>query len=147
MIVNFSLPELLYLDDGLTLLEAAPKGPMAVGRALAPMAITVSTKDLLMQIGTSIIQLEDGTTDTLQIDFTETDLWTLREVSQSSVQYNGIPVGISIKRKVYTALRDLRTQEALKDVDLPPIDETLSEPIERRKYLDIYHIFEDDTDT
>lgn len=147
MVIDLSLSELCYLDDGLTLFkDLEEKEPKIVGRALAPMAISVASEDLLLKIGTALIHIHEGGLKSFDIDFTEVELWTLREVSQSSMKYNGENVGFSIKVKVYRALMDMRTVELLEGTGLT--EKTVVEPvIDTKSILDAYSVLEDDAES
>ena len=147
MILNLSLSELCYLDDGLTLYkELEDREAKVVGRVLAPMAISVASEDLLLKIGSALVHLHEGGLNLFDIDFTETELWTIREVSQSSMKYNGEAVGFAIKMKVYRALMDLRTKELLKGTGLSS-DGMVSDPlVDTTDLLDAYSVLEDDAE-
>ena len=147
MILNLSLSELCYLDDGLTLYkELEDKEAKIVGRVLAPMAISVASEDLLLKIGTALIHIHEGGLKSFDVGFTEVELWTLREVSQSSMKYNGENVGFSIKVKVYRALMDMRTVELLEGTGLA--EKIVIEPvIDTKAILDAYSILEDDAES
>ena len=144
MIINLSLSELCYLDDVLTLFkDLEEKEPKIFGRVLAPMAITVAPEDTLLKIGSALVHIHESGLSSFDLDFTEAELWTLREVSQSSMKYNGEAVGFSIKMKVYRALMDLRTKELLEGTGLP--DGVVSDPlIDTSELLDAYSVLEDD---
>ena len=147
MIINLSLSELCYLDDGLTLYkELEDKEAKIVGRVLAPMAISVASEDLLLKIGYALVHIHESGLKAFDIDFTELELWTIREVSQSSMKYNGEAVGFAIKMKVYRALLDLRTKELLESTGLP--DVVVSDPlVDTSDLLDAYSVLEDDTES
>jgi hypothetical protein len=149
MILNLSLSELCYLDDGLTLYnELEDKEAKIVGRVLAPMAISVASEDLLIKIGYALVHIHESGLTSFDIDFTELELWTLREVSQSSMKYNGEAVGFEIKMKVYRALMDLRTNKLISGAGLSPI--VVPEPlvdVDTAFMLDAYSVLEDDTES
>jgi len=145
MIINFSLSELCYLDDGLTLFrDLDEREPKIVGRALAPMAISVAAEDLLLKIGTALVHIHEGGLKSFDVDFTDHELWTLREVSQSSMKYNGENVGFSIKMKVYRALMNIRTAELLKGAGISGDEAVLDPDIDTKALLDAYSVLEDD---
>ena len=149
MIINLSLSELCYLDDGLTLYkELEDKEAKIVGRALAPMAISVAADKLLIKLGSALVYIHEGGLKSFDIDFEENELWTLREVSQSSMKYNGENVGFSIKVKVYRALMDLETNKLLSDAGMSST--VVPEPsinINTTSMLDAFSILEDDIES
>jgi len=146
MILNLSLSELCYLDDGLTLFrDLDEKTPKIVGRVLAPMAISVASEDLLLKIGSALVHIHEGGLKSFDIHFTELELWTVREVSQSSMKYNGENVGFEIKVKVYRALMDLRTNKLLESTVLP--NRVVPDPLaSAADLLDAYSVLEDDVE-
>ena len=145
-LISLSKEELLYLDDGLTLLTEvdndAPK--LQVGRHLAPMAVSVATIDLLLKLGSALVYLADEGVEEKEIDVTEEEMWCLREVSQSNAVYFEKSVGLSIKIKVYRALLRLYTDNILADADLVAGDVSEDIPDDLRNRLDAYHALEDD---
>ena len=145
MILNLSLSELCYLDDGLTLFkDMDEREPKVVGRALAPMAISVAAEDLLLKIGTALVHIHEGGLSSFDVDFAEAELWTLREVSQSSMKYNGENVGFSIKMKVYRALMNIRTTALLEGTGISARDAIIDPAIDTQTMLDAYSVLEDD---
>jgi len=148
LIINLSLSELCYLDDGLTLFrDLEEKEPKIVGRMLAPMAISVATDTLLIKLGSALVHIHEGGLKSFDVDFDERELWTLREVSQSSMKYNGENVGFSIKVKVYRALMDLELDQLVLDVGLSST--VVSEPstdVDTASMLDAYSVLEDDAE-
>ena len=146
MILNLSLSELCYLDDGLTLFrDLDEKAPKIVGRVLAPMAISVASEDLLLKIGSALVHIHEGGLKSFDIHFTELELWTVREVSQSSMKYNGENVGFEIKVKVYRALMNLRTNKLLESTVLP--NRVVPDPLaSAADLLDAYSVLEDDVE-
>jgi len=145
MIINFSLSELCYLDDGLTLFrDLDEREPKIVGRALAPMAISVAAEELLLKIGSALVHIHESGLKAFDVDFTDHELWTLREVSQSSMKYNGENVGFSIKMKVYRALMDIRTVELLKGAGISGNEAVPDPVIDTQAMLDAYSVLEDD---
>ena len=144
--VSLSKEELLYLDDGLTLLTEvdsdAPK--LQVGRHLAPMAVSVATVDLLLKLGSALVYLADEGIEEKEIDLTEDEMWCIREVSQSNAVYFEKQVGLSIKIKVYRSLLQMYTENVLADADLVAGDVAEDIPDDFRNRLDAYLALEDD---
>ena len=150
MLLNLTLNELLYLDDGLTVIrEDGDLDTRYSGyRALAPMAVSAASPELLLKLGSAIVVLTD-VDEVIPIEFDEEELWLLREVSQSVVNYNGESVGINLKRKIYRALSSLYAGELLEELDdLPPVDDSLTDAVDKKNndYLDAYHYLEDDSE-
>jgi len=150
MIIKLTLNELLYLDDCLTLIrEDGDFDPRFSGtRLLAPMAVSAASPELLLKLGSAIVDLTNND-EVVPIELDENELWLIREVSTSAVVYNGEPVGLNLKRKIYSALRSIYTDEILNEIDLPPVDAALKDGIDKKKdkdYLDAYHYLEDDSE-
>ena len=147
MLVNFTLNEVLYLDDGLTLLrEDGDFDPRFSGsRLLAPMAVSAAPAELLLKLGSALLELLD-TGNVSSIDLDEVELWLIREITQSGISYNGEQVGINLKKKIYTALHNLYVTEVLDEIDLPPVDSSVTEPSVNRDKLDALHYLEDESE-
>ena len=150
MLLNLTLNELLYLDDGLTVIrDDVDFDPRFSGtRLLAPMAVSAASPELLLKFGSAIVDLTDND-ELVPIELDEDELWLIREVSQSVVNYNGESVGINLKRKVYRALRSFYVGEILEELDdLPPVDDSLTDAADKKNkdYLDAYHYLEDDSE-
>jgi len=145
-IISLSKEELLYLDDGLTLLSDLPddKAKKISGRSLAPMAVSVATSELLLKLGSALVYLADDGNDERDVDLTEEELWCIREVSQSNVVYFDKQVGLSLKIKIYRTLMEGYTKALLAESDIAVSDVT--EPIapDLQNRLDIYHTLEED---
>ena len=134
--ITLSKEELLYLDDGLTLLadisdDTAKQVP---GRHLAPMAVSVASAELLLKIGSALVYLADDGMAERELDLDEEELWCIREVSQSNAIYFDKQVGLSLRIKIYRTLMTSYTEQLLGESDI-----ALTE-----NRLDAYHTLEDD---
>jgi len=138
--------ELLYLDDGLTLLSDVSEeaARQVAGRHLAPMAVSVASPELLLKIGSALVYLVDEDIPEREVDLTEEELWSIREVSQSNVIYFEKQVGLSLKVKIYRTLMGIYTEELLEQSDLRVTDIPENTPSDVQERLDIYHTLEDD---
>ena len=146
-LISLSKEELLYLDDGLTLMvEVDPDEPQKhrIGRSLAPMAVSVATGALLLKLGGALVYLADEGGDEKEIELDEEELWCIREVSQSNAVYFEKQVGLNIKIKIYRALLQMYTEEVLADADIITGDITEDNPEEVRTRLDVFRALEDD---
>lgn len=146
-LISFTKEELLYLDDGLTLIiEVDPDEPQRhrIGRNLAPMAVSVATADLLLKLGSALVYLADEKEDEKEMELDEEELWCIREVSQSNAVYFDKQVGLSIKVKIYRALLQLYADEVLADANIATGDVTEDTPEEIRIRLDAYRALEGD---
>ena len=147
MILNLTLNEILYLDDSLTLIrEDGDFDPRFSGnRLLAPMAISAAPPELLLKLGSAFLELFDSG-DSTPVELDEDDLWLLREVTNSGISYNGERIGLSLKKKIYTALHDMYVSEVLDEMELPPVDLSITEPNMNRDRLDAFHYLEDESE-
>ena len=146
-LISFTKEELLYLDDGLTLIiEVDPDEPQRhrIGRNLAPMAVSVATADLLLKLGSALVYLADEKEDEKEMELDEEELWCIREVSQSNAVYFDKQVGLNIKVKVYRALLQMYADEVLADANILTGDVTEDTPDIIRTRLDAYRALEDD---
>ena len=145
-LITLSKEELLYLDDGLTLLTETEEDGIKyrVGRNLAPMAVSVANIDLLLKIGSAIVYLDEEKLGETEIDLYEDELWCIREVSQSSVVYFEKQVGLSLKIKIYRTLLQMYTDHLLADADVPITDISENIPKNLHSMLDIHKLLEED---
>jgi len=146
-LISFTKEELLYLDDGLTLIiEVDPDEPQRhrIGRNLAPMAVSVATADLLLKLGSALVYLADEKEDEKEMELDEEELWCIREVSQSNAVYFDKQVGLNIKVKVYRALLQMYADAVLEDANILTGDVTEDTPDIIRTRLDAYRALEDD---
>ena len=145
-IITLRKEELLYLDDGLTLLADIPDdtAKMVPGRHLAPMAVSVASADLLLKIGSALVYLADDGMPERDLDLTEEELWCIREVSQSNAVYFDKQVGLSLKIKIYRTLMTSYTEELLDESDIALTHIQDNPPPDIQKRLDAYHTLEDD---
>ena len=144
--ITLSKEELLYLDDGLTLLADIPDdtAKMVPGRHLAPMAVSVASADLLLKIGSALVYLADDWLPERDLDLSEEELCCIREVSQSNAIYFDKQVGLSLKIKIYRTLMISYTEELLGESDIPLTDIQDHIPPDIQQRLDAYHTLEDD---
>jgi hypothetical protein len=146
-LISFTKEELLYLDDGLTLIiEVDPDEPQRhrIGRNLAPMAVSVATADLLLKLGSALVYLADEGGNDKEIELDEEELWCIREVSQSNAVYFEKQVGLNIKIKIYRALLQMYTEDVLADADIITGDVTEETSDTIRNRLDADRSLEDD---
>jgi len=145
-IISLSKEELLYLDDGLTLLSDLPEdaSKKISGRSLAPMAVAVATAELLLKLGSALVYLAEDGGEERDVDLTEEELWCIREVSQSNVVYFDKQVGLSLKIKIYRTLMEDYTKTLLAESDIALSDVTEPTASDLQDRLDIYRTLEED---
>ena len=67
----------------------------------------LSVKDLLLKIGYGYLQLFDSKEyidETINISFTEKELWIMRQVVTINSTWKGTPIGDELRRKIFQAL-------------------------------------------
>jgi len=145
-IISLSKEELLYLDDGLTLLSDLPEdaSKKISGRSLAPMAVAVATAELLLKLGSALVYLAEDGGEERDVDLTEEELWCIREVSQSNVVYFDKQVGLSLKIKIYRTLMEDYTKTLLAESDITLSDVAEPTATDLQDRLDIYRTLEED---
>ena len=72
--------------------------------------------DLVSKLGMGILRSEN--TGTVEIEFDDHELWHLRDCNDSTDEYNGEKVGISLRKKLYQALlrKQLAEESAFEDL-------------------------------
>ena len=123
--ISLNHNELLYLDDCLTLMiERAYENPMESGthtatmRNILPTAPLAVPIELVEKIGVGVLYVtdEDNTGKEAEIEFDISELYMLREITQSYIKVGKEPVGFNIKRKLYKAMYGKR-YESIKQLD------------------------------
>lgn len=117
-----TLFEALYLDDKLSLqgMEYAFAGNLEVEstksdslRGVVADARGVASKDLLLRIGSVIVELQQDTGSEVYTSITEKELWTLRECIETSARIGDAKVGLNLKFKVHKALQNFAVAQAV----------------------------------
>lgn len=128
--LTLTMPEILFIDDNITLMiDARDVESMMPLKPSMPSSIIIVTIDFIDRIGKAFLDVssksERGNTKaTSTINVSELDLYMLREMCFSRIDYFGHRVGLSLKKKVlYSLYGNTIKQEdilenLLKDVDL-----------------------------
>jgi hypothetical protein len=129
--LSLTLAEVLYIDDNISLmLDGRDFEHMMPLRPVAKSAIVYVPIDFIDKIGRAFVELMKQKTleplreRTVNISVSEMELYTLRELCISRVNFNGFRVGLTLKKKVLFALYQKRQttidiiEELLKDIDL-----------------------------
>jgi len=127
-VINLTLYELLFIDDAITLMidsrDLEHMFPLKPQIRLSLVAVPI---DLIDKIGNGILEhmrMNKPSSQTIPIKISEMELYMLREISLAKAEYFGKQVGISLKRKVYSALFTHKNkqhdflEQLLKDIDL-----------------------------
>ena len=64
-------------------------------------------KTLLLKLGSAYVETVDNHQEidhSVQVTFTESELWTLRGGVNIAATFNGVPIGLTLKAKLYSAL-------------------------------------------
>jgi len=114
-VISLSLPEILYIDDNISLmLDGRDFEHMMPLRPVAKSAIVYVPIDFIDKIGRAFVELMKQKTleplreRTVNISVSEMELYTLRELCISRVNFNGFRVGLTLKKKVLFALYQKR---------------------------------------
>ncbi len=87
--------------------------------ALRPMERSARPiKDLLLKLGSAFVETADNSNEidiVVPISFTESELWTLRGINISA-QFKEVPVGLELKKKIYSALLKINTSTSDFDI-------------------------------
>ena len=92
-IVSLTKEESLFLDDAFTvIIDGEQMRGLTTLRGMSGQASVPVSMDLISKVGTALVEVDDA------------DLLALREVANSQVRFEGIPVGYNLKRKVLALL-------------------------------------------
>ena len=127
-VINLTLHEILFIDDAITLMidsrDLEGMYPMKPPIRLSLVAVPI---DLIDKIGNAFLEhmrMNKLATESVPVKISEKELYMLREIALAKAEYFGKRVGLSLKRKVYSALYGQRTEQLdfleqlLKDIDL-----------------------------
>ena len=122
--VSLEIKELLFIDDHVTLLisehdyEHMPTLTPRLPSMVIPMDI-----GFIETIGTGLLQAFLNPGKDVEVLFSQADLMGIREIAVTPVSYGNTNVGLSLKRKLYTALygADMQMKESI-DTLLDGID-------------------------
>ena len=136
--------EALFIDDNITLmLEAETEhGGISSIRTIVPSAVVAVPLDLIEKVGMAILATTDPDRELEEysVEFSLSELFTIREICTSFVKIGNERVGWNLTRKVYSALlgteyKERKAFESLvKDVPFPSWDmevEAEKKPIEK----------------
>ena len=128
--LSLTIPELLFIDDNVSLMiDGSDFETMIPLRSAIPSAIMLVPIDFIDKIGKALVQIlayGEGTIKnrSITIAVSEMELYMLREMCITTIDYFGYSVGLSLKKKVLTALykdkqRNINLlEQLLKDIDL-----------------------------
>lgn len=148
MIIHLTKGELCLIDDSLTLLHPKSRGaddytPQIIHRVLAPSASTAAPIELLDSIGAALLEAHERSSTEenvgVSLDLPEEYLWVIRELANTNIMFGKEPVGYNIKIKVHQALRQIRRDEAIGDIQVSSEDVSYD-----RTKLDAFQILESD---
>jgi len=137
--LHLTIPEILFIDDNISLMiDGTEFESMMPLRPSIPSSVMIVSIDFIDKIGRAFIEAsykanKDGINAMATISVSEMDLYILRELCISRIDYYGHRVGLSLKNKVLKALyvKNLRRrkqenllEQLLKDIDLGDINDT-----------------------
>ena len=106
--ISLSRNEALYLDDSLTMMLDVSDGaqPFITMRPVIASMCIPAPVDLIEKIAVAVLFTLDpeNVGQEARVELVESDLFCLREVTQSYVRVGDEMVGFNLKRKIYTAL-------------------------------------------
>jgi hypothetical protein len=127
--ITLTIPELLFIDDNVSLMiDGKEFESMMPLKPAIPSSILLVPIDFIDKIGKALLDLVLAPKTSLKIQITikvsEMELYLLREICFSRVEYFGHKVGLSLKKKVLHALHGRKKkdidllEQLLKDIDL-----------------------------
>ena len=107
--VSLTRNEALFIDDNVTLQilqEPDERNNVSGLRVVLPSAVIAVTLDILEKVGMAILSLcdPDNPIEEYKIQFSISELYTLREICTSFIKVGNEPVGGNLKRKIYKAI-------------------------------------------
>ncbi len=106
--VSLTQNEIISIDDRLTLLSRVSKDnyfePM---RGLGSNAEMPSEPELILKLGSALLVCVDEKVKEVEINFTEKELWLLREMANSGIMFGKESIGFNLKVKIHRALRNI----------------------------------------
>ena len=103
--VSLSLQELLFIDDHVTLLVSERDFQHVVPlKARLPASCVGVDLGFIQLIGKALLEAFSDLGRDVVVSFSSGDLLTIREIALTPIQYGNANVGVSLKRKVYSAL-------------------------------------------
>ena len=122
--IELTLHEILFIDDHISLMiDGRDFEHMLPLKPAVPSALLIAPIDFIEKIGKAFVQVL-RTGKNVRIKISEMELYMLREICFTRVEYFGKHVGLSLKRKVLHALYATKTtqddllEQLLKDKDL-----------------------------
>ena len=118
--VPLSLQELLFIDDHITLLvsdhDFEHVVPLKARLAASCVGVDIG---FIQLIGKALLEAFSDLGRDVTVEFSSSDLLTVREIALTPIQYGNSNVGVSLKRKVYKALfaMELKGLEEEKNLD------------------------------
>ena len=106
-IVSLTKEESLFLDDAFTvIIDGEQMRGLTTLRGMTGQASVPVSMDLISKVGTAVLFTTDRTNGGKEalVEVDDADLLALREVANSQVRFEGIPVGYNLKRKVLALL-------------------------------------------
>ena len=121
MLIEFTRRELCFIDDSLTLLRETVDSyefkDKVVGRVLAPSASTAASILFITKIGAALLESfeheQKGNAAVATMHLEEDELLILREIAHTGAIYDEERVGLNLKVKVHTGLRNIAIEEAV----------------------------------
>jgi len=127
-VINLTLHEILFIDDAITLMiDGRDLEGMYHMKPPIRLSLVAVPIDLIDKIGNAFLEhmrMNKPASQTIPIKISEMELYMLREIAISRVNFNGFKVGLTLKKKVLFALYQKRQstmdiiEELLKDIDL-----------------------------
>lgn len=143
--MNLTKNELCFIDDCLTMFrepDQEEEQPRMIYRTLVPSAGTAAPPEFITKVGSALVELHERQSlgVVAQLEFTEEELWLIREIAHSNARYNDEPVGYNLKIKVHKALRELFGDSVIGDMPTALVDD----PSYDKTQFEVYEYLESD---
>lgn len=126
--ISLTALESQYLSDSISMFASGPPDDMLSGKA-SPYP------DLLLKIGGAVVEIEEqgDKKSPVPVDFSQAELWIIREVAKSGVVVGNERVGLNLLVKAYEGIRALAAEP-----DIQALVERMGEVTESEPGKDSY---------
>ncbi|MBI2020214.1 hypothetical protein HYS94_02225 [Candidatus Daviesbacteria bacterium] len=112
MLIDFTLNELLFIDDELTAYDSHSEEIVTMRMPNANPATIGAHLETIRKIGGAILEAFDRKTN-VSVDLEFYEVLIIRELARSTKTMGDETVGLNLKRKVYQALQRIEAEEMI----------------------------------
>ena len=112
--LSLNFGEIMLIEGSIKNYEEELVGDMVAAIPVNRAAYFV--KDIILKIGSAYVEMFDHRSDLefyMDVNFTEKELWVLRQVVQPAMSFNNVSLGPSLKKKIFESIITLNTPEPI----------------------------------